>query len=249
MSSNVRAGSCRSESMRPSDAVESRSYAVLVTSRAGSCRAVRLHEGCTGVFHPLWRETAPRHNPRKRLGLQTSWNAELGAEGSVGGENARLIATSSRRSRGTRRRRRGRMLRAGAVEDLRPRCGPCACLAVGPRARDRVQCVRDRKDPRALRDLLSNEPVGIALAVPPFVVEADQMCMPSPCRKPIPLSICSPRRVCVRISRSSAGVSGPGLRSTSSGIPILPTSCRRKPYSVLGSSSSRGATIRVSTLA
>ena len=56
----------------------------------------------------------------------------------------------------------------------------------------------------------------------------------------MPASICSPSSVCVCIRRASATVSGPGLSRISSGMPILPTSCSRKPYSALGSSSELG---------
>ena len=50
-----------------------------------------------------------------------------------------------------------------------------ARLAVRPVVRDRVERVRDGEDPRAERDLLADEPVRIAAAVPALVVRADDL--------------------------------------------------------------------------
>src|SRR6266545_379433 len=61
-------------------------------------------------------------------------------------------------------------------------------------------------------------------------------CSPCPCSRATSLSSCSPRTVCVSSSLRSDCVRLPGFRRILSGIPILPTSWRRKPYSRLSSS-------------
>ena len=96
--------------------------------------------------------------------------------------------------------------------------------AVGAVAVERVPGVAGQDDARGERDVLAGEPVGVAVAVPALVLVADGAGDAPPGRGRS-ARIRSPMTGCSRITCHSSASSGPGLCSSSSGMPILPTSC------------------------
>ena len=114
-------------------------------------------------------------------------------------------------------------LRAGVGAQLVERLGRAAAAAVGPVGDHRVERVADRDDAGAERDLLAREAVGVAAAVPALVREAHERRELAQAldglEDPAPISGCA--RMCSRSPESS----GPRLRRSSDGMPILPMSC------------------------
>ena len=120
-------------------------------------------------------------------------------------------------------------LRAGAAQNLFPRHVEAARLAIRAVTGDGVQRIGNRKNARANR----NPPratAGIATAVEVFLVRKDNLGRFAEKRNLAQNVI--PRVQCSRITSCSSGVSVPGLRRISSGIAILPISCRNAPRAI-----------------
>ena len=139
-------------------------------------------------------------------------------------------------------------VRAATAADLLRGGLPAHRCAIRALAGHRVERVDEGEDPRGQRDALLGEPVRVPVPVPPLVVGADDARAFLVEERDVGEER-SPSSACSSILRRSAPVRRPGLRRIPSGMPIFPTSCRRKPHSRLGSSSSDGATSSVSLVA
>ena len=78
-----------------------------------------------------------------------------------------------RHGRGERLHDFGVELRSRAAPELAQRLGAAARRAVGARARHRVEGVGHMDDAREERDFVAAQPVRVALAVRPLVVQLD----------------------------------------------------------------------------
>src|SRR6202022_77181 len=113
---------------------------------------------------------------------------------------------------------------------------PRACASIGPVAAHRLEGIAGMDDARLDRDLLAAEPVRVATAIPSFMLRADDGRMRP--RKGTEATMRSPITGCSRMMAVSSSSSGPGLLRMYPGMPILPMSCNRAPYSRKRSASS-----------
>ena len=134
---------------------------------------------------------------------------------------------------------------AGEPPELLHRLGAAARRAIGARARHRVERVGDVDDAREHGDVVAVQAVRIALAVGPLVVQLDDRQV----RREERDRAQDARAVtgCCLIASNSSSVSAPGLRSTSSLIPILPMSCRSAPSRSVSRSSSAAHCVPTAT--
>ena len=123
-------------------------------------------------------------------------------------------------------------LRPRAAAELLERFLGGAPCAVGPVGRDRAVGVAAADDARDKRDLVADEPVGVAAAAEALVAGADEAGRRFRARRR-PGRASPRRRPCAsRRSPAPRAVSGPGLLMISFGIRILPTSCNSATNSV-----------------
>ena len=137
---------------------------------------------------------------------------------------------------------------AALAEDLRLGLLPASGVTVRPVARHRVERVGHGEDARPSGISVVAEPVRVAGAVPALVVVPDDLEPLALEQRDAAQELLAEDRVVLE-EPLSVGDSSPFFWRMLSGIPILPMSWSRNPYSTLSSSSSSGSSARASSIA
>ena len=203
-------------------------------------RGVRLDLGLART-----RARAPGSLAAPRVSSKST-GREYERDGGLGRDQlAANLAERGLGARGTRRPRPGRtdFPPRSTISARAPR--PTTAPRVRPVARDRVERVGDGED-RARRAGSRRRRARPGSRARPSARGASARPRgPRRCEERDARRASARRAPCAsRISRARRRLSGPGFRRIASGIPILPTSCSRNPYSRLASSASPGATRR-----